>query len=243
MTYCVGLLVRDGLVMLSDTRTNAGIDRISTYSKINVWEKPGDRVLCLMSSGNLAISQEVASLLEEQMVESDSNLMTDHNMFRAAQTIGKTVRAVYSTDGREIEAQNTDFSISLLLGGQIKGERPRMFQIYAAGNFIEASMETPFLQLGEHKYGKPILDRAVTFDTTLRSALKLSLISMDSTLRSNLSVGMPVDAFVYRADAFDVSLRKRIDENDVYFSNLRRQWGEALRDAYRGIEDPDWFPG
>ena len=242
MTYCVGLLMRGGLVMLSDTRTNAGIDQISTYSKIEIWERPGDRVFCLMTSGNLAISQEVVSLLEEEITESGTNIMTTHNMFRAAQTVGKTVRAVYSTDGREIEAQSTDFSVSLLLGGQIRGEQPRLFQIYSAGNFVEASVETPFLQLGEHKYGKPILDRAMRYETTLRSALKLSLISMDSTLRSNLSVGMPVDAFVYRADAFEVALRKRIDEDDPYFMGLRKRWGEALRDAYGGIEDPDWFP-
>ena len=140
MTYCVGLLMRGGLVMLSDTRTNAGIDQISTYSKVEIWERPGDRVFCLMTSGNLAISQEVVSLLEEEMTESGTNIMTTHNMFRAAQTVGKTVRAVYSTDGREIEAQSTDFSVSLLLGGQIRGEQPRLFQIYSAGNFVEASV-------------------------------------------------------------------------------------------------------
>ncbi len=243
MTYCVGLLVREGLVMVSDTRTNAGVDQISTYSKINVWEQPGDRVLCLMSSGNLAISQEVASLLEEDMSKDGPDLMSMPNMFRAAQHVGRTVRSVYNTEGRELEAQDNSFSISLLLGGQIAGERPRLFQIYAAGNFIEASHETPFLQLGEHKYGKPILDRSMSFETTLRSALKLSLISMDSTLRSNISVGLPIDVFVCRTDEISVAMRKRIEENDPYFSSLRKQWGEALREAYRGIPDPEWFAG
>jgi putative proteasome-type protease len=243
MTYCVGLLVREGLVMVSDTRTNAGVDQISTYSKISVWERPGDRVFCLMSAGNLAISQEVVSLIQEDMATAEHNLMTVPNMFRAAQTVGKTVRAVYSIAGRELEAQSADFSISLLLGGQIKGEPPRMFLIYAAGNFIESSVETPFLQLGEHKYGKPILDRAMTFETRLRSALKLALISMDSTLRSNLSVGLPIDVFVYRTDELEVALRKRIDERESYFAGLREQWSNALREAYRGIKDPDWFQG
>jgi len=243
MTYCVGLLVREGLVMVSDTRTNAGVDQISTYSKISVWEEPGERVYCLMSAGNLAISQEVVSLIEEQMATGEDHLMTAPNMFRAAQSVGRTVRAVYNTAGRELEAQSVDFSVSLLLGGQIRGEPPRLFQIYAAGNFIESSVETPFLQLGEHKYGKPILDRAMTFETRLRSALKLALISMDSTLRSNLSVGLPIDVFVYRTDELKVALRRRIDEGDKYFSGLREQWGNALREAYRGIEEPDWFQG
>jgi putative proteasome-type protease len=243
MTYCVGLLVREGLVMVSDTRTNAGVDQISTYSKISVWEKPGERVYCLMSAGNLAISQEVVSLIEEDMGGGDENLMNAPNMFRAARTVGRTVRSVYNTAGRELEAQSVDFSVSLLLGGQIKGEPPRLFMIYSAGNFIESSIETPFLQLGEHKYGKPILDRAMTFETKLRSALKLALISMDSTLRSNLSVGLPIDVFVYRTDELEVALQKRIDEGDNYFSGLRTQWGNALREAYRGIEDPDWFQG
>lgn len=243
MTYCVGLLVREGLVMVSDTRTNAGVDQISTYSKISVWERPGDRVYCLMSAGNLAVTQEVVSLLQEDIDNSEHSLMTAPNMFRAAQAVGRTVRAVYNTEGRELQSQSVDFSVSLLLGGQIKGEPPRLFHVYSAGNFIESSVETPFLQLGEHKYGKPILDRAMTFETRLRSALKLSLISMDSTLRSNLSVGLPIDVFVYRTDELKVSLQKRIDEGDKYFTGLREQWSNALREAYRGIEDPDWFQG
>ena len=198
MTYCVGLYLRDGLVMLSDTRTNAGVDHISTFSKMQVEEVPGERVITMLSAGNLAISQAVWSRLQEGVTQGGEThtLRSVPTMFRAAQLVGAAVREIFETDGPTMKAQDLTFDVSLLLGGQIRGRRLKLFLIYAAGNFIEATVDTPFLQVGEHKYGKPILDRVVAHDTSLVDGVKLVLISMDSTLRSNLTVGMPVDLLV-----------------------------------------------
>src|SRR6185503_17888928 len=185
MTYCVGLLVREGLVMISDTRTNAGIDNIASFRKLHVFEEPGERVLTLASSGNLSITQSVLSLLAEGFTNPD----TGETLLQAAQLVGRAVREVYKVDGPTLEQQGGRFEVSFLLGGQMKERRLRLYMIYAAGNFIEATSDTPFLQIGETKYGKPILDRAVTYNTDLYDALKIGLISMDSTMRSNLAVG------------------------------------------------------
>lgn len=242
MTYCVGLDLQDGLVMLSDTRTNAGVDNISIFSKMHVFETPGQRVLILLAAGNLAITQSVVNLLNEG-VEIDGEvetLLTVRSMFRAAQLVGEAVRRVYRTDGPALAAQNVGFEASFLLGGQIKDRTMRLFQIYSAGNFIEATPDTPFLQIGEHKYGKPILDRAARHDTDLYDGVKLALVSMDSTLRSNLTVGLPIDLLVYRRDALRVELRRRLTEDDDYFRMIRDRWSEALREAYRAIPRPDW---
>lgn len=242
MTYCVGLDLRDGLVLLSDTRTNAGVDNISIFSKMHVWEVPDERVIALLAAGNLAITQSVVNLLTEG-VERDGVIetpLTVKSMFRAAQLVGEAVRRIYRIDGPAMQAQNVSFDIAFLLGGQIKGRSLRLFQIYAAGNFIEATPDTPFLQIGEHKYGKPILDRAARYDTELYDGVKLALVSMDSTLRSNLTVGLPIDLLVYRRDALRVELRRRIAEDDAYFGMIRERWSEALRDAYRAIPRPDW---
>lgn len=244
MTYCVGLDLKEGLVMLSDTRTNAGMDNVSVFSKMSVFEVPGERVMVLLSSGNLAISQSVVNVLHEG-VEMEGVLETPYtvkSMFRAAYLVGEAVRHVYRTDGPSLSAQNIQFDVSFLLGGQIKNRNMRLFQIYSAGNFIEATPDTPFLQLGEHKYGKPILDRAARYDTGLYDGVKLALVSMDSTLRSNLTVGLPVDLLVYRRDALRVELRRRITEDDEYFRMIRERWSEALREAYRTIPRPNW-PG
>ena len=199
MTYCVGILVRGGLVMIADTRTNAGLDNIATFRKLHVFEKPGEVVMALATAGNLAVSQSVLTLISEGMEDPETqavHTITDMpSMFKAAQFIGRAIREVHRTVGQQLEqAIPGSFDVSMLLGGQVKGGRLRLFMIYAAGNFIEATEDTPFLQIGEHKYGKPILDRAVTPDTTLVDGVKLALISMDSTLRSNLTVGMPLDA-------------------------------------------------
>ncbi|MEN0074750.1 MAG: proteasome-type protease [Paracraurococcus sp.] len=244
MTYCVGLYLREGLVLLSDTRTNAGVDHISVFSKMQVEEVPGERVLTMLSAGNLAITQAVWNRLQEgvQLGGVRQTLRSVPNMFRAARLVGQAVRDVFAADGEALKAQEVRFDISLMLGGQIVGEPPRLFLIYAAGNFIEATADTPFLQIGEHKYGKPILDRAVSFDTSLVDGVKLVLISMDSTLRSNLTVGMPVDLLVYRADSFAVTLRKRLTEEDAYFRVIRDGWSEALRQAYMEMPRPDWVP-
>jgi len=244
MTYCVALNLRDGLVMLSDTRTNAGVDDIATFCKMHVFETPGERVVALMTSGNLALAQSVVTLLSEGLEESGTveRLLTVPTMFRAAQLVGAAIRQVYRLDGPALEAQKVPFDISVLLGGQIRGQETRLFQVYAAGNFIEATQDTPFLQIGEHKYGKPILDRACAWDTELLDGVKLVLVSMDSTLRSNLSVGLPIDLFVYRRDALQVGLRRRVTEDDEYFRSLRERWSTALRQAYRSIPRPPW-PG
>jgi len=245
MTYCVGLYLDQGLVLLSDTRTNAGVDHISTFSKMQVEEIPGERMVALLSSGNLAISQAVWNRLQEG-VWLDGQLHTLRDvptMFRAAQIVGAAVRAVFDADGPSLRAQGIAFDVALLLGGQIGGQAQRLFMIYAAGNFIEATADTPFLQIGEHKYGKPILDRVLTPATTLANGVKLALVSMDSTLRSNLTVGMPLDLLVYREGTQRVALRRRITEEDAYFRAVRDGWSDSLRDAYRAMPEPDWIPG
>ncbi len=244
MTYCVGLYLQEGLVLLSDTRTNAGVDNISTFSKMHVEEVAGERVLALLTAGNLAISQAVWNRLQEGVsLGGETHTLRDvPTMFRAAQLVGAAVREVYETDGPALKAQGIGFDVSLMLGGQIKGQQQRLFLVYAAGNFIEATTDTPFLQIGEHKYGKPVLDRAISYDTALLDGVKLVLISMDSTLRSNLTVGLPIDLLVYRADGLAVALRKRITEEDEYFRFVREHWSRALRAAYQDLPRPDWLP-
>ena len=243
MTYCVGLHLQDGLVLVSDSRTNAGVDNVSTFSKMHVVESPGDRVITMLTSGNLAVTQSVVNLLGEG-VEVNGTLETLYDvpsMFRAAQLVGAAVRQVWKSDGPALAEQNIGFEASILLGGQIKGKPPRLYQVYSAGNFIEATSDSPFLQIGEHKYGKPILDRAVKFEMPIEDAIKLALISMDSTLRSNLSVGLPVDLLVLRRDELRVSLRRRICDDDEYFRMIRERWSAALREAYRSIPNPHWI--
>jgi putative proteasome-type protease len=242
MTYCVGLDLRDGIVLLSDTRTNAGIDHVSTFGKMHVFEVPGERVIVLLTAGNLALSQAVVNLLKEGIENDDGpeTLLTVPSMFRAAQLVGEVIRRVYHIDGPSLQEQNIAFDVSILLGGQLKGRNMRLFQVYSAGNFIEATPDTPFLQIGEHKYGKPILDRAASYETELYDGVKLVLVSMDSTLRSNLTVGLPIDLLVYRRDALRVELRRRIAEDDEYFRMIRERWSAALRDAYRTIPRPSW---
>ncbi len=243
MTYCVGLHLREGLVLLSDTRTNAGVDNISTFGKMQVEEVPGDRVLALLSAGNLAITQAVWNRLQEGVPLGGEmlTLRSVPNMFRAAQLVGQAVREVYAADGPTLSAQGVGFDISLMLGGQIAGGPPRLFLVYAAGNFIEATVDTPFLQIGEHEYGKPILDRALEFGTPLADGVKLVLVSIDSTLRSNLTVGLPIDLLVYRTDALAVGLRRRLTEEDPYFRMVQERWSASLREAYLRLPRPDWL--
>jgi putative proteasome-type protease len=243
MTYCVGLCVEEGLVMLADTRTNAGLDNISTFSKMHVVEVPGERALVLMTAGNLAVTQAVWNLLEQGVwLEGAQLRLTDvHGMFAAAQLVGAAVREVARRDGPALAAQGLAFDCSLLLGGQIAGGPPRLYLIYSAGNFIEATHDTPFLQIGEHKYGKPILDRVLTPQTSLTRGVALTLISMDSTLRSNLSVGMPLDLAVIRRDACMIGLRRRIVADDPYFRAVQEGWSSALRKAYMALPEPDVF--
>lgn len=247
MTYCAGILVQDGLVMIADTRTNAGLDDISTFRKLHVFNWPGDRSFALATAGNLSITQSIVSFLHEGLPNPETGeietLQNATTMFRAAQLVGRCVRHVRDIDGPALEEAGVKFELSLLFGGQIKGQPMRLFMIYSAGNFIECGIDAPFLQIGEHKYGKPILDRAVTFKTHLYDALKVGLISMDSTMRSNLGVGLPIDLVVMRRDADDFELNRRIEAGEPYFHDLRERWSAALRAAHMAIPRPPYGPG
>jgi putative proteasome-type protease len=244
MTYCAGVLVQGGLVMIADTRTNAGLDNVSTYRKLHMMIRPGERALALATAGNLSVSQTVLSLLREGVENPDTKelekLEDAPTMFRAAQLIGRAIRHVRAVDGPSLEESELRFSVSILFGGQIKGGPMRLYMVYAAGNFIECSQDAPFLQVGEHKYGKPILDRAVSHGTDLYDALKIALISMDSTMRSNLSVGLPIDIAVMRRDALDAELVHRVDVGEPYFHDLRERWSTALRAAHMAIPSPPY---
>lgn len=240
MTYCVAMRLDRGLVFAADTRTNAGVDNIAQYRKLQFWRQPGQRVLVLLSAGNLAVTQSVISILNEQLSDENADtpsLFTASSMYRAARLVGDAIREVRKTDGPTLESSKAGFSASFLFGGQIGSERPRLFQIYAEGNFIEATDDTPFFQIGEHKYGKPILDRVAEPKMRLGEAAKLILLSFDSTLRSNLSVGMPIDILVYERDSLDVRREKRIGQEDEYFKKLSTAWSEALRQAFAKIEE------
>jgi putative proteasome-type protease len=235
MTYAVAIRLDRGIVFAADTRTNAGVDNISQFRKLHFWRRTGDRVLVMLSAGNLAITQSVVSLLNEHLdAPVDANaptLMTVPSMYRAARLIGEALREVRALDGPSLEASKAGFSASFILGGQIGDESPRLFQIYPEGNFIEATPDTPYFQIGEHKYGKPILDRVTQADMRLGEAAKLVLLSFDSTLRSNLSVGMPIDLLIYERDTLDVRRVHRIEESDAYFKQLSTSWSDALRSA------------
>jgi putative proteasome-type protease len=244
MTYCCGILVREGLVMFADTRTNAGVDNISTFRKLHVFIEPGERIIGIAAAGNLSISQSVVSLLREghenPLTSEVETLMNAPTMFQAAQRVGRTIRELYKEEGTTLEASDVKFDVSFLLGGQIRGERPRLFMLYSAGNFIECTQDTPYLQIGEHKYGKPVLDRAINYDADLYDALKIGLVSVDSTMRSNLSVGLPLDILIARRDAFEAELNYRIEPGEPYFHDLRERWSAALRAAHAAIPRPPY---
>jgi putative proteasome-type protease len=244
MTYCCGILVREGLVMVADTRTNAGLDNVSTYRKLHVFKTPGERVLVIAAAGNLSGTQSVMHLvnagLSEEPGETVERLTTMPDMFSAAELIGRAVRRVHEVHCEAAQATSATFEMSFLFGGQIKGAPPQLYMIYTAGNFIECTPDTPFLQIGEHKYGKPVLDRSVSHDTELHEALKAALISMDSTMRSNLSVGLPIDLAVSRTDSLDLEIETRIDASEPYFHDLRDRWSTALRAAHRAIPRPPY---
>ncbi len=240
MTYCIAARLNAGLVFLADSRTNAGVDQISTYRKLSVFERPGDRVMVLMTAGNLAISQAVCNILAAHQREGADSIWNAPSMFEAARHVGEAVRQVHLREGAALKEQGIEFNVSLIFGGQIGSESCRLFQVYSAGNFIEAHAESPYFQIGEAKYGKPILDRVLTPDTSLEEAAKCALISMDSTLRSNISVGMPLDLLVYGADALRVTQFANIDENNQYFHLIRNSWGERLRQVFSEIPDPVW---
>lgn len=242
MTYCVGLLVKSGMVMLSDSRTNAGVDNISTYRKMAIWETPGDRVVVVMSAGNLAITQSAIQLMNEGMPQGDGRLSIKNvtSMYEAARLAGWALREVDRVDGPALRASGVGFGASLLVGGQIKGRRLRMFQVYGEGNFIQAMPETPYLQIGEFKYGKPIIDRVVQYDTSLATAAKCALVSMDSTVKSNLSVAPPIDLLVYERDSLKIKIHTVMKDDDPYWNSLRKAWDDGLNERFRQLPDPPW---
>ncbi len=238
MTYCVAMRLDAGLVFLSDSRTNAGVDHINTFRKMTVFARHGERMMVLLTSGNLAISQAVVTLLQEGIHAGEQHgLMNVPTMFEAARIVGDALREVRRRDAEHLKEFGIDFAAAFILGGQIAGEEPRLFQIYAAGNFIEASAETPYFQIGESKYGKPIIDRVIHAQRSLKEAAKCALISMDSTLRSNLSVGLPLDLLLYERDALVVGQHVCIETDDPYFNLIHNQWGESLRQAFADLPD------
>jgi putative proteasome-type protease len=242
MTYCVGMLLDAGLVFLADSRTNAGVDQISTFRKITVFEGSSDRVMVAMTAGNLAISQAVISIMRERIDDPDGeSICTVKNMFEAARQVGEALREVHRRDSEAFKDHQVEFNAQLIFGGQIKGELPRLFCVYAAGNFIEATAETPYFQIGESKYGKPIIDRVVTRSTSLAQAAKCALISMDSTIRSNLSVGLPLDLLTIQRDTLGVHTHMNITEDQTYFQMIRTRWSESLRHAFHELPDPEWL--
>jgi len=243
MTYCVGLLLNDGLVMLADTRTNAGVDYISTYSKLTVWEEPGARIIALMTAGNLSLSQSIVNMLNEGLPNGDDELVTMssvHSMTEAARLVGRAIREVRRLDAPALKESGIDFEVSFILGGQIDDRTLRLFLFYSAGNYIEAGPDSPYFQIGELKYGKPILDRVVTVDMPLSEGTKCAMISMDSTIRSNISVGLPLDLLVYRRDALKIETRRTVTQDDPYYKSVSDGWSTGLQEAFESIPDPDW---
>ncbi|MGH8806994.1 MAG: peptidase, partial [Noviherbaspirillum sp.] len=236
----VAMRLDAGLVFLSDSRTNAGVDQIGTFRKMTVFENPGDRMMVLMTAGNLSISQSVRQVIAECNAASGKNIWTAGSMYEAAHIVGEAVRTVFERDAEALGEFGIDFNVSIIFGGQIKGERCRLFQIYSAGNFIEAHNENTYFQIGEAKYGKPIIDRVMTPHTPLDEAAKCALISMDSTLRSNISVGLPLDLLIYETEKLAVTRFVTIDEKNQYFQMIRSTWGQQLKSVFENLANPVW---
>lgn len=242
MTYCVGLLLKDGLVFASDSRTNAGVDNFSQFCKMNVFEREGDRVIVLLSSGALAGTQAIISVLKQRALLDDGkpNIWTARTMFDVAGVVSDATREVERRDAAGVRSAQLVFNASFIFGGQIAGEPPRLFRSYAETNFIEAEQDSPFLQTGETKYGKPILDRVITRNTSLSDGAKCVLLSFDSTMRSNLSVGGPIDLLCYEQGSLRVTRRRRLDQGDPYFTELRSAWSEGVREVFTRLPEPTW---
>ena len=242
MTYCVGILLKDGIVLASDSRSHAGVDNFAKFCKMTVFERAGDRVLILLSSGNLAGTQAVISVLKQRsdVTEGPPNLWTARTMFDVVVLVSDAVRDIERRDAPFLESGPVSFNASFIIGGQLKGEPPRLFRIYAEGNFIEAGDDTPFLQTGEAKYGKPIIDRVLAPTTTLADATKCILVSFDSTMRSNLSVGMPIDLVCYERDSLEIRKRRRFNEGDAFFTVLSADWREGVRKVFRELPKLEW---
>lgn len=242
MTYCVAMKLEAGMVFASDSRTNAGFDQIACFKKMRTFVQPGDRTIVILSSGNLSITQNAINLLEQQVRHAaPRNLWTVESIFDVAQLLGECLRSVRQNEGTFLAQSNVDSSANFIVGGQIRGERMRLCLVYAEGNFIEASEETPYFQIGETKYGKPILDRVIRPETSLEDAIKCVLVSFDSTMRSNLSVGLPIDVACYRTDRFELDMEYHITNEDPYFSKISQRWCEGLRGVFASLPNPDWL--
>ena len=237
MTYCVAAAIASGIVFASDTRTNAGVDYISTFSKMTVFEAPGERVVVMLASGNLGVTQSVVSLLRLRQAD---GVLAAKSMYDVAVLVGDTLREVMQRDGASLQARNIDAGCNFIVGGQIAGEAPRLFHVYPEGNFIEASVDTNYFQIGETKYGKPIIDRVVKYDVPMKDAAKCLLVSFDSTMRSNLSVGLPIDLLGYEKDSLRVTLKRRFLENDPYFREISQFWSAGLRRVFQEVPDVSW---
>ncbi len=242
MTYCVAMALDAGMIFASDSRTNAGVDQIARFSKMRVFHRPGDRLIVMLSSGNLSMTQNAINTLEQRArsVDRAPNLWNVESMFDVAGLLGDALREVKTRDGPYLMQNNIDASANFIVGGQIRGEPHRLFDVYSEGNFIEATADTCYFQTGESKYGKPVIDRVVTQHTSLTDAVKCTMVSFDSTMRSNISVGLPIDLLVYEADSLQIRLQRRIDEADPYFQMVHTQWGEGLRRVFAQLPDPDW---
>jgi putative proteasome-type protease len=242
MTYCVAMSLDAGMIFASDTRTNAGVDQVSRFSKMRTFVVPGERVIVMLSSGNLSITQNAINILEQRSRggDLDLHLWNAMSMFDVARLLGDALREVKSRDGPYLMQNNIDSTANFLLGGQIRGETPRLFNVYSEGNFIEATAETCYFQSGETKYGKPIIDRVIHRGASLVDATKCTMVSFDSTMRSNISVGLPIDLLTYEADSLAIRMQRRIEETDPYYQMVHAEWGEGLRRVFAQLPDPDW---
>ena len=242
MTYCIGVMLDKGMIFASDSRTNAGMDNVAKFCKMTVFERRADRVIVLLSSGNLAGTQAVIGVLNQRLAADDGaiNLWSATTMFDVAMLVADAMRHIERRDGEYLQENEVGFNASFIVGGQIKGEPIRLFRIYAEGNFIEAGIDTPFFQTGETKYGKPIVDRVITRVTPLADATKCVLVSFDLTMRSNLSVGMPIDLICYERDSLHVQWRRRFDDGDAYFTALTHEWSVGTREVFRQLPELTW---
>ena len=245
MTYCVAMSLHEGMLFASDSRTNAGVDNVSTFSKMTTFEVPDgahQRCIVAVNAGNLATTQGVVSNLRRKALVDETHILNAPSMFDVAELFGQAIKgAISHAEENQLTQSSVDFTCTFLVGGQIRNEAPRLFQIYPQGNFIEATSDTPYFQIGESKYGKPIIDRVVRPETPMAEALKSAMVSFDSTMKSNLSVGLPIDVLILKRDHLKPSLRYRVTEDDAYFQNIRKAWGQGLRKVFQGLPQPDWF--
>jgi len=243
MTYCVAMSLDAGMIFASDSRTNAGVDQVGRFSKMRVFAREGDRVVVTLSSGNLSITQNALNILDQRARSGDAqqNLWNAKSLFDIARLVGDALREVKTRDGPYLLQNNIDSNANFIVGGQLRGEPPRLFEVYSEGNFIEATPDTCYFQIGESKYGKPVIDRVIQRSSNLLEATKCTLVSFDSTMRSNISVGLPIDLVVYETDSLKVKLQKRIEESDPYFQMVHSEWGEGLRRVFAQLPNPDWI--